>query len=209
MSHPHTHNHRPRVALHAPKHVPDYIKDVRAMSASMKQNQGSFPGCLPLLTQLDADVDDLEKAEVAVKTGTHGMADTRDQKKRVVELDVDHVLALVQQVIEKNAGQATELVAQAGLHLAKPTTHGPQPLEARPGKVSGEVTYVVPSAGGGAYEFQCSVDGGKTYPQCIVSDLAHATFPGLPVGTTAWLRYRHTHHGITGDWSQPISFVVR
>ncbi len=75
----------------------------------------------------------------------------------------------MQQVIEKNEGQATELVAQAGLHLAKPTTHGPQPLEARPGNVSGEVSYLVPSAGGGA----------------------------------------HTHHGITGGWSQPISFVVR
>lgn len=203
------HNHRPRVALHPPKHVPDYIKEVRAVSATMKQNQNSFPGCLPLLAQLDADVDSLEKAEVAVKSGTRGMADARDQKKRAVEVDVDHVLALVQQVIEKSPEQATELVAQAGLHLAKPTTHGPQALEARPGKVSGEVSYLVPSAGGGAYEFQCSVDGGKTYPQYIVSDLAHVTFTGLPVGTTVWLRYRHTHHGITGDWSQPISFVVR
>jgi len=203
------HVHRPRIALHPPHSVPDYIQAVRVMHSAMHENKATFPGCEPLLKKLEASLDELAKADVAVKTGTHGMAEERNQKHRAVKKNVTPLLALVQQAIDAAPDRAAEIAARAGLHLHGMTPRGPQQLGAHEGDASGSVDVTAPSEDGGAHEFQCSLDGGKAWGEYRVSDLAHVTFAKLPIGATVLFRHRLTLHGITGDFGQTISFVVR
>ncbi len=204
-----THQHRPRGALKLPKDPAPYSKAARVSALALQANAAAFPGSAPVVTKLLADLDALDAADAAIKTGPHGSADARDLKWEVVKLDMEQVEALVQKAIDANPAAAASLAAQAGLHLHEVPTHGPHGFEAAQGGASGSVKVTVPSAGAGAYNYQCSLDGGKTWPIMLTSDLAHATFTGLPVGTTALFQWRHTLHGVTGDWSQSISFVVR
>jgi len=201
--------HRPRVALLPPEIVPNYLKTLRTMVSAMQAVQNKFPGAAPLLKKLSASLDALEKAEFAIKTGPPGMAGERNIKLDEVRLDVTPVLALVQQLIDKDPDHAEKIVGEIGLHLHQTISHGPQHLAAHEGEASGSVRITAPSNGGGAHTFQCSLDNAKSWGEPLVSDVAHVTFTNLPIGTTALFRHRFTLHGITGDWSQPISFVVR
>ena len=208
MSRPHA--HLPRVALYPPDHVPDYIKALRAMIAAIGAKPGVFPSAAPLLATLGPSVDALDAAEVAVKTGPHGAAAARDQKLLTVRTNVAPVLALVQQLIFANPANAEAIAADAGLHLHKSAAHGPQQFTAREeAGVPGSVHLTVPSNGGGAHAYRCSVDGGKTWSDPRVSDRTHVTYTGLPIGVTVEFQHKLTLHGVEGDWNPSLSFVVR
>lgn len=205
-----TRTHTPTVVLNLPEHVPDYIRGCRTCTTALEQNAATFPSAAALVTKTDADVDLLETRELAIKTGTHGAADARNQQLAMVKSDMLQIRALVQQVIDANPAQAETLAAQAGLHLRKPTTRRPRLLSVREGDASGSADVIWPSAGKhAAYNAQTSIDGGKTWSDMITTDLARARFSGLPVGATLLVRYRATIKGVTGNWSEPTSFVVR
>lgn len=60
-----------------------------------------------------------------------------------------------------------------------------------------------------SYEWQSSVDGGKTWVEAAGTLKASTTITGLPVGTAVQFRYRALTKAGEGDWSQAIVLVVR
>jgi hypothetical protein len=205
-----THQPRPRVALHLPEHVPDFIKTVRATMQAMQANAATFPGSAALVAKMNADLDALEVAETATRTGTHGSAAARNDKLHVVKTGMAQIEALVQLALDANPAQAEAIVAQAALHLHKSTTHGKQTLAVHEGPVGGSIRATAPSGGDhAAYNWQVSLDAGKTYSEPTTTTVAHTSFTGLPVGVTVLVRVRVTVKDVTADWSAPVSFVVR
>ena len=203
-------SHAPIVVLNLPEHVPDYIRGCRATTTALKQNAATFPGSAALVTKTDADLDLLEARELAIKTGTHGAADARNQQLVVVKADMKQIRAQVQQAVDANPAQAETIASQAALHIRKPTTRKPRLLSVSEGDVSGSINVIWPSAGKrAAYNAQTSIDGGKTWAEMVTTDQARAYFSGLPVGATLLVRYRASIKGVTGNWSEPTSFVVR
>jgi hypothetical protein len=201
---------RPRVALGMPDHVPDYIKAARATQQSMQANAATFPGATALLTKLGADIDALDVAETATQSGTHGAAAARDEKLAAVKTDMTQVEATVQAAIDASPAEAATIAAHAALHLHKTTAHGPHGYAVRDGDVAGAIKAQAPSAGErAAYNWQISLDGGKTWSEPTTTNVSHTGFTGLPVGSTVLVRSRSTVKGVTSDWSTALSFVVR
>ena len=74
-----------------------------------------------------------------------------------------------------------------------------------------EIEVFAPSAGrGAAYEFQYSLDGGRTWlaTRQQIMNIASVTIPGLPSHSMVHLRYRVIVKNVTGDWSQTIAIMV-
>ncbi len=86
----------------------------------------------------------------------------------------------------------------------------PRPFEAKPGAVSGSVKLVAASAARRAsYEWQYSVDGGKTWQVAPVTLQTKTTVIGLTPGATVTFRYREVTKAGEGDWSQLITAIVK
>jgi hypothetical protein len=59
------------------------------------------------------------------------------------------------------------------------------------------------------YEWEWSVDGGKTRNAAPKTLHAKTTIVGLPVGTYVPFRYRAVTKTGVGDWSDPITVLVK
>ena len=202
----------PRVASHLSEHVPDYSKAVRASTQGMQDNLATFApfGAAALLAKMGPDLDALDAAERETLKGTHGAAAIRDQKWDVVKTEWTQFEAIVQAAIDANPTQAAAIAAQVALHLHKTPARGPHEDAVREGDVAGAIKCQAPSAGdNAAYNWQISLDGGKTWSEPTTTNVSHTSFTGLPLGSTVLVRHRSTVKNVTGDWSTALSFIVR
>ena len=86
----------------------------------------------------------------------------------------------------------------------------PRVFSAVQGAVNGTAKLVTASAGPRAsYEWQYSVDGGKTWVAALATLQAKTTVTGLTSGTTVEFRYLAVTRTGQGDWSAPVSLLVR
>jgi hypothetical protein len=78
------------------------------------------------------------------------------------------------------------------------------------GKVSGSVVLSAPRSKlrDAAYEWQMSLDGGKTLVTQPVTVRATTAIDGLTPGSKASFRYRASTKNGVGDWSDFITFIV-
>jgi hypothetical protein len=79
-------------------------------------------------------------------------------------------------------------------------------MSATPGEVLLETKAVAKR--GVSYEWQYSMDGGKTWIAIAISSEANVSVPGLTPGTTYLFRYRTWIKKVASDWSQYLSFLV-
>lgn len=80
----------------------------------------------------------------------------------------------------------------------------------RPGRVSGVVRLMVVAAGKTAgYKWQVSGDGGQTWKDEPSTLQAKTVVTNLVPQKTYWFRYRVVGRSGQGDWSAPVSIVVR
>jgi len=77
------------------------------------------------------------------------------------------------------------------------------------GTAPGSVKVVAPAAARRAsYDWQYSIDGGKTWVDLLHTLQSKTTVTGLPTMTTVQFRYFATVKAGPGPWSQPISIFV-
>ena len=80
----------------------------------------------------------------------------------------------------------------------------------RQGEASGSAHAIVKAVDRRAsYEWQYSLDGGKTWLQAPGTLKAQTVIGGLPVGATVAFRFRAITKKGEGDWSQAVSLVVK
>jgi hypothetical protein len=86
----------------------------------------------------------------------------------------------------------------------------PRVFDAAQGAVSGTMKLVTASAGPrSSYDWECSTDGGKTWLLLPSTMQAKTSVTGLTPRATVQFRYRALTKTGEGDWSQPLSFIVK
>ncbi|HTQ45186.1 MAG TPA: hypothetical protein VMI75_20645 [Polyangiaceae bacterium] len=190
--------------------VPHLVVRARSIVQQMTGNPW-FPSPSPPLADVRSAIDVLDAAEVRTHTRAPDSVTDRDAKRMVLMQRLDELRAYVFKIACDNPDHVAEIVASAGMYLKQLRGPSPQVFAAEPGSHSGEIDVTAPRAGDrAAYEFQYSLDGGKTwlpFPQAVETK-ASATLPRQRPGSTVHLRYRATVKGVTGDWSDVISIIV-
>ena len=197
------------VTLKLPRKVPELIKLAQAIVTAMTGNP-NYPTPEPPLATVTGAINDLAVAETATQARTHGAAATRNDKLATVVQLLEQLKAYIQKTADANMENGAAIIQSAGVNVRKPAVRAPRTFEAKPGAVSGSVKLVAASAARRAsYEWQFSVDGGKTWQVAPVTLQAKTTVMGLTPGATVTFRYRGVTKAGEGDWSQLITAIVK
>jgi hypothetical protein len=117
----------------------------------------------------------------------------------------------VQAIADGTPENAASIIASAGFAVRKIGKHAKRSFAARQGAVSGVAIVTAASAGSrSSYDWEYSVDGGKTWIQVPSTIQGKTTIAGLTAGFTVMFRYRAiTAKGGTGDWAQPVALLMK
>ena len=200
---------RSLASLKLPKTVPALITFAESIVKAMTGNP-SFPTPIPTIAAVTAAIDDLHAAETATQARTKGAVTTRNDKRAVLVSLLQHLKAYVQAIADANPDNSANIIESAGLAVRKLPARHPRVFDARPGAVSGTVKLLAKGAGHrSAYEWEYSIDGGKTWVLATTSLQARTTVTGLVPGSTVQFRYRPVTKVGEGDWSQTVALIVK
>ncbi len=201
--------HRVTAVNNLPEHVPDQIKQGDAVQAALANNH-YFPLPDPIITAFITALGNYSTAATVAQTRAKGTVAARNAAK-VVYVGAYHAMrARVQTRADADPENAEAIITSAGFAVRKTSIRQRQVFAAKYGPVSGTIHLTAPSFGPrAAYEWQSSIDGGKTWVQAPNTLQAKTTFVGLPLVTTVEFRFRVTTKTGMGDWSQPTSILVK
>jgi hypothetical protein len=203
-----TPTHRILIAGKLPLPVPALLKFAKALSAALTGNT-HFPSPNPPLAALNTSIAALDAAETATKTRTAGTVATRNAARLQLLSDLHAARAYVQQVADANPDQAEAIITSAAMTVRKPPAHAKPTFAARQGTTSGSVKLVARAVAlRASYEWEWSIDGGKTWTMAPPTLQAKTAISGLPVGTIVQFRYRSVTKTGAADWSQPTSLLI-
>ncbi len=192
-----------------PASIPLLIEYLRAILAAMTGNAHFLTPTPPLATVTTA-VGGLESAQAATKTRAPGSVAARDTAHSQVLVQVRQLLGYVQQIADANPEQAAEIIASAGLKSRTSVPPIKPPFAVNPGPVSGSARLAVRAAGPrAAYDWEYSLDGGKTWVAVPTTLQAKTVITGLPVAASVMFRSRGVIKGGAADWSQPLTLLVK
>jgi hypothetical protein len=196
--------------LKLPKTVGALVTYAQNIVTRMTGN-ATFPSPVPALSVVTTATNELQNAETAALARTHGAVAIRNEKRTTLIALLQQLKAYVQSVADGNIENGASIIESAGIAVKKAAVRKPRVFDAVPGAVSGTVKLVAASAGPrSSYEWQYSTDGGKTWVTAALSIQAKATVPGLTPGASVQFRYRPvTAKGGEGDWSQPVTLIIR
>ncbi|HEY3817777.1 MAG TPA: hypothetical protein VGL81_11425 [Polyangiaceae bacterium] len=202
--------HRATIALSVPSKNADLILYGTNVVQKMTGN-AHFPTPTPTVSALTAAIDDLHAAETATLSRAKGTVTVRNDKRTVLVGLLQQLRGYVQGVADGTPENAAAIIESAGLAVRKIATRGKQAFAVKQGTLSGSAVVTAVSAGPrSAYEWEYSVDGGKTWVAAPSTIQGKTTITGLAAGTTAMFRYRAvTPKGGQGDWSQPLALLVK
>ena len=201
--------HRTIAVLLMPHHVQDEIKYGEHLQSRLSNNP-HFPLPDPVLAAFDGALVNYSATETLAQTRAKGTIPARNAA-RVVYIGAAHAMvARVQQVADASPEQAEAIITSTGLAVKKKTIRQKQNFVVKYGATSGTVHVIAKAAATrAAYEWQFSVDSGKTWTSAPNTLQAKTTILGLPVATVVEFRYRATTKLGMGDWSQPTSILVK
>jgi hypothetical protein len=202
-------NHRSLVSLRLPRPVPALLVHVRGIVTRMTGNP-AFPSAGPNLALVTAAADALAAAQTAAQMRTIGAVATRDEKRVALLAVLEQLKACIQAAADADVENGASIIASAGVAVRKPRGQVARVFAIRPGRVSGSVVIVAPTAARRAsYEWEFSTDGGKTWVELAPSLQAKTELSGLVPASTVIARYRSITKTGPSDWSPPASFLVR
>jgi len=200
---------RANVSLKLPAKVADFIAYATGVVHAMTSNP-AFPTPVPALSALSAAVSDLQAAETLALTKATGAVAARNDKRAVVVSLLRQLGAYVQAIADATPENGATIIQSAGLPVRKVPTRAARVFTAKPGPVSGtaKLTATV-AARRASYEWEYSLDGGKTWVSAPSSLQAKTTVTGLPVGTSVLFRFKSVTKTGEGDWSQGLALLVK
>jgi len=197
------------VALSLPRPVAALIVYVQGILAAMTSNP-HFPTPAPALAAIAAALTALQQAEVAAQARTKGAVVVRNDNQGALVTLLQQLRAYVQATADADVENSAAIIQSSGFPLRKAPVHKPRVAGVKPGAMSGSVEVLAPTAARrAAYEWQYSLDGGKTWVEASPSLQAKQTVVGLPVGTSVQFRYRAVVKTGPLDWSPPLALLVK
>jgi hypothetical protein len=201
--------HRSIVSLALPKTVPALISYAEQVVKAVTNNP-SFPNPSPTLAVITQAIDDLQAAEAAALSRFKGAVQARNDKRSALVKLLETLKTYIQNVADTNNETAPTVIKSAGLAVRKSPTRKPHVFTVQEGSISGSVKLSTASVGArSCYLWQYSADGGKTWIDVPATIQAKTTLTGLPAGNTVQFRYRAITKTGQGDWSAPVSFLVK
>jgi hypothetical protein len=198
----------PSAILKLPTRMADVITYAQGIVKAMTGN-ASFPAPTPTLAVISTAISDLQTAETAAMSRVKGAVAVRNDKRAALVKLLKQLKAYVQTVADANVDSGGAIIQSAALGVKKTPARKPRVFGAATGAVSGTAKLVAASAGPrAAYEWEYSLDGGKTWQQAPSTMQARTTVSGLTPGATVQFRYRPLTKVGEGNWSQPVSLVV-
>jgi hypothetical protein len=170
----------------------------------------AFPNPTPPLAEVTSAINALSAAETTALARTKGAVLTRNAERATLVTLLHTLKAYVQTTADASPDNGAAIITSAGMAVRKTAVRPPRSFQATVGAVSGSAKVVVPAAAHRAcYDREYSTDGGKTWVPGPTTLTAKATITGLPAGTTVQFRYRAVTKLGEGDWSQPVSLLVK
>ncbi len=192
-----------------PLHVEDEIKYGQTIEAAMTNNT-NFPLPNAVLAAFLTALGKYDVAATAAKTRAKGTIPARNAARADYIAALHALRAQVQSVADANQENAEAIITSAAMSGKKTAVHHPRTFEARQRPVSGSVQLLTKSAGPrAAYDWQYSVDGGKTWIDAPSTMQAKTVINGLPAATVVMFRFRVLTRTGKTDWSQPTSLLVK
>ena len=165
---------------------------------------------VPTLATLTAAIDALQTAETAALARTKGAVVTRNEKRLALVQLLQQLEGYIQAQADANLENGASIIAE---RRGRGEEDGGAPaarLRREAGGVTGTAKLVAASAAHRAsYEWEYSTDGGKTWVTAPATLQAKTTVTGLTAGTTVQFRYRPVTKTGEGNWTQPVSLVVK
>ena len=200
---------RALVVLALPDSVPALISYAENIVNRMTGN-ASFPKPVPSLAAVSGAIDDLRTAETAAIARTKGAAAVRNDKHKALVSTLQQLRSYIQATADADEGSGAAIIESAGVTVRKRATRKARVFAAKQGRTSGVATVIAARAGqSAAYEWQYSVDGGKTWLSAPVTLQAKTTVAGLLPGSMVQFRYRAVTRAGEGDWNAPVSLTVQ
>ncbi len=201
--------HRSIATLKLPKTVGALVTYARGIVTAMTGNAG-FPSPVPPLAAVTTAIDDLQTAETIAQTRVKGSITARNDKREVLVTLLQQLRGYIQTTADANAETSATLIESAGISVRKTPVRAQRIFTAKASAVSGSADLVAPGAGNRAFfEWEYSTDGGKTWITAPATVRAKTTVTGLTPATTVLFRYRTVTKTGEGDWSQPVSLIVK
>jgi hypothetical protein len=170
----------------------------------------AFPSPVPALATITTALNELQVAQAAALTRAKGTASVRNEKRTTLVQLLMHLKSYIQTRVDANPDAGASIIESAGVALRKTAVRRARVFVARVGANSGTANVVAPSAGHRAsYEWEYSVDGGKTWTLAAPTMKAKTTVNGLPTATVVQFRYRAVTPTAVSDWSAPASLLVQ
>ena len=201
---------RPIASLALPNVVSALINLAGTIVKALTNNP-HIPNPTPSIAVLTAALASLVAAENDALTRVKGSVVQRNAAKKNLVQQLQLLKANVQSTADADPENALIIIESAGLTLRKTPVRKPRVFAATAGATSGTVKLVAASAGKRAsYEWQYSIDGGKTWVLAPPSIQARTVIPGLPAGTSVEFKYRPvTPKTGAADWSAPVTMLVQ
>ena len=200
---------KPQIALNLPVVVALLLLFVRHVIDMMTKNATWFPSPSPSLPDVGKHADDLEAAEVNVRSRVKGAVPIREEKKRIVEADMALLKAYVLAMAAASPALAGVIIESSGMSQKSFTGRLKAQFEALLGKTPLVVILRAKAAARKAfYEWQYSMDAGKTWVDIGTTNESSTTVTVPTAGVTYEFRYRATVKKQTGQWSQKVSLAV-
>jgi hypothetical protein len=185
--------HASLATLNLPKPVPALITFANSVVHAMT-NHPAFATPSPTLAAVTAAIADLQSAETGAIGRAKGAVATRNEKRVVLVSLLVQLKAYVQSTADADADNSASIIQSSGIAVRKSTVRTPRVFAATQGALSGEVKLITKAASNRAsYDWQYSVDGGKTWVDAPSTLQAKTTVSGLAAGTTVQFRYRANH----------------
>ena len=199
---------RALVSLSLPISVPAFISMARAVVQAMTNNP-SFPSPDPNLATVTTAIDALQTAEGAAQARTKGAVASRNEKRKALVTLLEQLKAYIQKVADGNPDTAAAVIQSAGVGIRKTVPRQKQAFLVTAGAVAGTVRVTAQAAARRAsYEWEYSLDGGKTWQAMPATLQARTQITGLAQGATVSVRYKAVTKAGEGDWSQATSYFV-
>ncbi len=206
---PTTKTHRSIATLKLPKVVGQLVTYATGIVTGMTNNP-TFPSPVPPLPTVTGAITALSSAETTALTRAKGTAASRNEKRAALLVMLEQLRAYVQAQADATPENGASIIQSAGMTVRKVATHAPRTFTAKAGGVSGSVKLYAETVGPpGAYMWEFSTDGGKTWIAAPVTLQAKTTISGLTPGATVQFRYQPVSKTGEGDWSQTLSFIVK
>ena len=208
MTTPTNPTHRSIASLKLPNNVLALIRYGQGIVTGMTGNP-AFPNPSPPLAEVAATIAALNTAETATLTRVKGSVATRNTARATLRTQLQKLKSCVQDAADADPEHGIAIIESAGVAVRKSPVHPPRVFAATPGPVAGSAKLVTGAAARRAsYEWEYSVDGGKTWVAAPPSLQARTTVTGLPSGTVLF-RHRAVTKTGGGDWSPAVSLAVK